>query len=107
MAVCLGDFPANKLESNIRYTYRLNQLTVWCNAPQNETVKKAFSTIKTWRILCCATINQPLHSNGADGQRNLRSIVGHDPIRGGRISIFGSYCLRLLFHKTGSGDVIV
>lgn len=65
MAVCLGDFPANKLESNIRYTYRLNQLTVWCKAPQNETVKKAlFHNKNLVDIVLCYNKSAPYTVTG-------------------------------------------
>lgn len=65
MAVCLGDFPANKLESNIRYTYRLNQLTVWGKSAQNETIQKAlFHNKNLVDIVLCYNKSAPYTVTG-------------------------------------------
>lgn len=64
-AVCLGDFPANKVESNIQYTYRLNQLTVWFKPEQKETVEKAlFQNQNLLDIVMCYNKSAPYTVTG-------------------------------------------
>lgn len=65
MAVCLGDFPANKVESNIQYTYRLNQLTVWFKPEQRETVEKAlFHNKNLLDVVMCYNKSAPYTVTG-------------------------------------------
>lgn len=40
MALCLGDFPNNKLDSNAEYSYKLNQLQMTCDIKNDEIIKE-------------------------------------------------------------------
>lgn len=40
MALCLGDFPNNKLNSNAEYSYKLNQLQMACDMKNDEILKE-------------------------------------------------------------------
>lgn len=65
MAVCLGDFPANKLESTIQHTYRLNQLTVCFKPEQKGTVEKAlFHNKDLLDIVLCYNKSAPYTVTG-------------------------------------------
>ena len=59
LAVCLGDIPKHKLDSNAEYTYKLNQLQVVCDKSSEHLIKELENDNKVKEVVLNYSANVP------------------------------------------------